>query len=198
MRQALRSRLTYANVMATVAVFIALGGASYAALKLPKNSVGSKQLKPGAVKPGDLAKNSVSSPKVANGSLHREDLAADALPVGPAGPSGEPGIPGPTQLFAAIRDGLITGTTADVQYGRGVTEVADGSPAYTVRFARSVQNCVVLAESGVGDPSGDPVFSGHFAPSVTMQSGDAQSVNVSFVDDGGSYTDTSFLIAAFC
>lgn len=42
-------RLTYANVMATVAVFLALGGAGYAAIKLPKNSVGTKQLKNGAV-----------------------------------------------------------------------------------------------------------------------------------------------------
>jgi hypothetical protein len=34
----MRPKLTYANVMATIAVFIALGGASYASLKLPKNS----------------------------------------------------------------------------------------------------------------------------------------------------------------
>src|SRR4051794_13795005 len=34
----IRSALTYANVMATVAVFLALGGGAYAALKLPKNS----------------------------------------------------------------------------------------------------------------------------------------------------------------
>ena len=45
----LRPKLTYANVMATIAVFIALGGASYAATQLPKNSVGSKQLKKNAV-----------------------------------------------------------------------------------------------------------------------------------------------------
>lgn len=45
----LRPKLTYANVMATIAVFIALGGASYAATKLPKNSVGSKQIKANAV-----------------------------------------------------------------------------------------------------------------------------------------------------
>jgi hypothetical protein len=40
-----RQRLTYANVMATLALFIALGGTSYAALTLPKNSVGSKQIR---------------------------------------------------------------------------------------------------------------------------------------------------------
>ena len=36
----LRKGLTYANVMATIAMFLALGGGAYAALKLPKNSVG--------------------------------------------------------------------------------------------------------------------------------------------------------------
>ena len=42
--RALARRLTYANVVATCALFVALGGASYAALALPANSVGTKQL----------------------------------------------------------------------------------------------------------------------------------------------------------
>lgn len=45
-----RSKLTYANVVATLALFIAIGGASaFAASKLAKNSVGTKQIKHGAV-----------------------------------------------------------------------------------------------------------------------------------------------------
>lgn len=42
-------RLTYANVVATLALFIALGGASYAAIVLPANSVGPRQLQTAAV-----------------------------------------------------------------------------------------------------------------------------------------------------
>ena len=38
----IRARLTYANIVATIALFIALGGGAYAAFKLPANSVGSK------------------------------------------------------------------------------------------------------------------------------------------------------------
>lgn len=49
MAERLRSRLTYANVMATIAVFLALGGGAYA-VALKRNSVGSKQIKPDAVK----------------------------------------------------------------------------------------------------------------------------------------------------
>lgn len=45
----IRARLSYSNVMATFAVFAVLGGVSYAATTLPKNSVGSKQIKTGAV-----------------------------------------------------------------------------------------------------------------------------------------------------
>ena len=50
-----RSGLTYANVMATVAVFLALGGGAYAAFTLPANSVGSKQLRKRAVTPSKVA-----------------------------------------------------------------------------------------------------------------------------------------------
>ncbi len=60
-------RLSYANVMATVAVFISIGGGAYAA-KLAKDSVGSKQIKANAVKSDELAKNAVTSRKVADGS----------------------------------------------------------------------------------------------------------------------------------
>ena len=40
----LRSRLTYANAMSTIAVFVALGGGAYA-VSVPRNSVGPEQLK---------------------------------------------------------------------------------------------------------------------------------------------------------
>ena len=40
-----RSHVTYANVIATLALFIALGGGAYAAIRLPKNSVTAKQIK---------------------------------------------------------------------------------------------------------------------------------------------------------
>lgn len=56
----LRNRLTYANVIATIALFVAMEGASYAATQLPKNSVGARQLKKNAVN-GEKAKTPSSS-----------------------------------------------------------------------------------------------------------------------------------------
>jgi hypothetical protein len=67
----LHSRLTYANVVASLALFIALRGVSWAAVTLPANSVGKRQLK----------NNAVTSGKVANGSLKAGDFAAGQLPA---------------------------------------------------------------------------------------------------------------------
>ena len=85
-----RKRLTYANVMATIAVFIALGGSSYAAITLKRSSVKGKH----------IAKNSVTSPKVKDASLLAADFAPGQLPApqqgaqGPPGPQGLQGAPG--------------------------------------------------------------------------------------------------------
>src|SRR5215217_859577 len=80
----IRSRLSFANVISLIALFVALGGTGYAAVKLPKNSVGGTQIK----------KNAVSSSKVKNGSLTKADFKASDLPVGAQGPKGDPGTPG--------------------------------------------------------------------------------------------------------
>lgn len=72
-----RPRLSYANVVATLALFLVLsGGTVYAATQLGKNSVKSKHIAKGAVKKQDLGKNAVSSPKVKNKSIKSQDLAA--------------------------------------------------------------------------------------------------------------------------
>ena len=68
-RKTLRERLTYANVMATIAVFIVLGGVSYAATQLPKNSVGSKQLKKNSVTEAKIKKQTITAAKIKNGTL---------------------------------------------------------------------------------------------------------------------------------
>ena len=71
----LRPKLTFANVMSVLAVFIALSGVGYAAFKLPKHSVGSRQIKAGAVTKPKLAMGAVSGSKVLNNSIGTSDLA---------------------------------------------------------------------------------------------------------------------------
>jgi hypothetical protein len=91
-------RLTYANVVATLALFVALGGSSYAAVQLGDNSVTSRNIAKGQVKASDLAKSSVTSTKVKDGSLLATDFQAGQLPAGPAGATGRPGAQGPAGL----------------------------------------------------------------------------------------------------
>ena len=85
-----------ALVIACIALGIALGGTGYATvLQVPKNSVGTAQLKAAAVTNRKLARNAVTSAKVQNRSLLRADFAPGQLPAGPAGPSGPAGPAGP-------------------------------------------------------------------------------------------------------
>jgi hypothetical protein len=90
----IKARLTFANVISLIALFVALGGTGYAAIKLPKNSVTSKTIKKGAVTNAKLGKNAVTSSKVKNGSLLKVDFAAGQLPAGAQGPQGIQGSPG--------------------------------------------------------------------------------------------------------
>jgi hypothetical protein len=87
-------RLTYSNVMATIAVFIALGGTGVAAVTLTRNSVRSQHIAKGQVKAADLGRNAVRSSKVRNGALLAEDFAPGQLPKGDKGDTGEKGDKG--------------------------------------------------------------------------------------------------------
>ena len=117
MRKRVIDRLTYANVMATVAVFVAFGGGAYA-VGLAKNSVKSKHIKDGAVKTAELGPDSVTSAKVAAGALLASDFANGELPAGargPEGPQGErgpAGVAGPTGATGSRAPRVRTATTA--------------------------------------------------------------------------------------
>src|SRR4051812_31829146 len=94
-----------------LALFIALGGTSYAAATLPANSVGSKQIKKNAVSSAKVKKNAVTSAKVKNGSLQQADFAAGQLPAGPQGAKGDTGAKGETGVAGATGANGETGAT---------------------------------------------------------------------------------------
>jgi Collagen triple helix repeat (20 copies) len=147
----LRSKLTYANVIASLALFVALGGVSWAAVTLPANSVGKRQLK----------RSAVTSEKVANGSLKKADFAAGQLPTGQRGPTGatgpagdrgdrgdtglaglkgekgdrgDTGPPGPSECDGLLCPGM------DLEHGEHVSLTIDGVPIATVAAYRA--SCV--------------------------------------------------------
>jgi cytoskeletal protein RodZ len=75
----IRSRVTYANVMSTLAVFLVLGGGAMAAVKLGKNSVGTKQLKVNAVTSAKIKDGAVTGSKVDLSTLGAVPNATDAV-----------------------------------------------------------------------------------------------------------------------
>src|SRR5947209_2655653 len=85
-----RPRLTYANVTATLGVFLGLGGGAYAvSTTLPKNSVGTEQIKDAAVTRPKIRGDAVTGRKVKNKSLTGADVVASTLGKVPAATSSD-------------------------------------------------------------------------------------------------------------
>jgi hypothetical protein len=106
----LRRHLTYANVVASLALFLALGGAAFAATQLPRNSVGTGQLKPEAVTAGKIAKKT------------RNQLRGSTGPQGPQGKTGKTGPKGATGAKGA----------QGAQGAKGATGADGTGPAFEV------------------------------------------------------------------
>jgi hypothetical protein len=150
----LRERLTYGNVMATAALFVALGGTSYA-LALPKNSVGSRELRSRSVGTSELTTGAVRSVDIKNRTISVSDIARSARKAlrgatGPAGPPGPQG-PGGITFFVAVNSGGGTTPTS-------VIATQDGLNGFQVAFPRSVEGCgysaslAAVAGGGVQQP----------------------------------------------
>jgi len=88
--RALRSKLTYANVISTLCLFMLLGGGAYAATKLPKNSVGAKQIKNGAITGKEIKKGSIDSTKLTASAI--ATLKGGKGDIGPQGIQGPQGL----------------------------------------------------------------------------------------------------------
>jgi hypothetical protein len=80
----------YANVTATLALVVALGGTSYAAIKLPANSVTSKTVKDRSLLSKDFKRGQIPAGKT-----------GPAGAAGPVGPQGAQGFPGPAGVTAS-------------------------------------------------------------------------------------------------
>jgi hypothetical protein len=100
-----------------LALFLVLtGGTAWA---LSQNSVGSREIKPKAVRGSDIANNAVTSPKVADRSLRKADFAEGQLPAGPDEPS---------QLLDKLKtvDTDTSGLNADTVDGKNADALASG------------------------------------------------------------------------
>jgi hypothetical protein len=114
-----RIRPTYANVTATLALFVSLSGGAYAAATLPANSVGPRQLKKNAVVGAKIKKNAVDGTKVRDGSVSGDDIKESSLEKVPLAAGAD---------HAAALDRVVyktAGSTAPVNGGNSATAACD-------------------------------------------------------------------------
>jgi hypothetical protein len=122
----LRGHLTYANVVSTICLFLVLGGGAAVAMTvLPKNSVGTKQLKRGAVTPAKLS------------GASKATLQGPEGPRGPEGARGQEGRRGPQGDPGEFPLTLPSGQTEKGAYGFASTRASGGgtfAPAFEVSY----------------------------------------------------------------
>jgi hypothetical protein len=100
----IRGHVSYANVVATLALFIALGGTSVAAITLSKDSVKAKQ----------IAKGAVGTSEVKDRALRARDFAKGQLPRGPMGLQGPAGVSGLTNLIVREVSKTVPATCIEI------------------------------------------------------------------------------------
>lgn len=197
-------KLNYANVVATIALFIALGGVAVAA-GLPKGSVGPKQLKKGAVTPAALRKGAVTAGKIAPKAVVAGKLGANAVLPGNLGN----GIISTNKLAdsaviaAKIKNGVVTTnkltneavTTAklgkeSVTLGKLGPEVA---PLLgTLKSGQTLRGVFDLGSTGVAGETTRDAASFQFpllnAPTVTVLKPGETTANCAGLGGGNSQT----------
>jgi hypothetical protein len=158
----LRHPPTPGLVISVVALVIALAGTSYAALSLPKNSVGSKQIKA----------NAVTGSKVKDRSLRPSDFKAGQLPAGPQGPKGDKGdkgdtgAPGTPFAFAHVNPDA----TLDAANSSGVTAFSKKTDGYyCFTLTGTPRNAVA---SGDANEGGAVFTAANLTPGAHITTGD--------------------------
>jgi hypothetical protein len=197
--------LTYANAVSTIALFVALGGTSYAALSLPRNSVGPAQIRHGAVR----------SSEIHDGQVGLRDLRQDAVDYlrypGPAtgqtGAPGERGLTGPAGAPATTMVAAVDGSTGDLLHGSSVYSVSKGPLAGTYYVAldrdalpigASGKDCIYLATLGLNGDHGTFVGPGSVTVEPSATTGFYVEVQVRTYNGAGDPADQAFQVAAFC
>jgi hypothetical protein len=181
----LRRHLTYANVVASLALFLALGGAAFAATQLPRNSVGTGQLKPEAVTAGKIAKKTRGQLKGDRGSTGPQGPTGKTGAKGAAGAKGATGAKGDT---GARGPAGADGTGPAFEAFTGAKAIGPASPpllSQALGAGAYVITADVTATNTSGEPGGIPIECTLVAGSnvsvgaATLGQGEVQTVSVS-------------------
>ena len=196
----LRSRITYANVISTLALVLAVsGGTAYAVStirardigyhavtgsKINWNAISASKVKNSSLSGRDLRDQSVRTEDVRNGSLRAEDFAAGQVPLGPKGDKGDPA----TSIFGTIAaDGKLGSHNNVVASSRGA------AGTYTATINQDVSKCAVVATLAI-DTAGIVAAQ----PNGGATPASAQQITFKTRDLGGAPTDNQFSFAVYC
>lgn len=212
MRMRPRSRLTYANLISSVALFLALGGVGYAATQLPKNSVGTPQIKKNAVTAVKIKNGSVTGEKINLSSLGtvpnathagHADTAGSADSAANAANAGKLGGVEPSGFQARVMWARVTNGGEIAAQSGGVESVSHtGTGLYLLHFPQPVdQAAIVVTGKWTGANAGKLVT---FKASPCGPGGaectslGANTVNDLFVEvlEGTTPVDQQFYVAA--
>ena len=167
-------RLTYANVLSTVAVFVALGGSAYAATQLTGGDI-----KNGSLTGRDVKNGSIESADVRDGQLRRRDFRRGTLLRGPRGRRGPAGAAGPRGASGATSRWLLINESGDIEEQSGGFTVvskpgANGQPASNPNYyvdagsslvGKGLTGTIAIQNrlDRTADGAADPAFAGDVA-----------------------------------
>jgi hypothetical protein len=192
MLRKLRCRLTYANVVSTIALALAVGGGTaYAASKIgtqniryhavtgskvATNAVTAAKVKNSALSGADIRDNSLRGADVRNGTLEAVDFAAGQLPKGD---KGDPA----TSILGIVN--ALGGLTSQ----KSLTAISGTGPTYTITTNQDVSKCAAVT-----------TLVGGTAGSVTAEptAGNAQQITFQTFGQDGNPNPRAFQFAVYC
>jgi hypothetical protein len=165
-----------------LALFVALGGSSYAAIQISGSSIKngtitSKDLKNESVKGADVDNGTLTAGDVKNGSLLAADFQSGQLPAGAQGPAGPQGPPGATTVITRRAEETVPNTQTrerDVSCLAG-ERVVGGGGGITGLGAAVVESAPI--ETDLSRPENGEVSTGWSARGING-SGAPQTLNV--------------------
>lgn len=176
----IRSRLTYANVMSSVAVFLLLGGATAIAAKKQTQKIGTAQIKASAITTGKIKNGAVNESKLAASAVTNAKLADGAV------------------TNSKLADGAVSGSklaadsvTGDKVVESTLSEVPSANSANPTAFAHVNSNGVVDAANSKGITSPNVSRPGTGTYCVTVPSFTPRGAQVTAQASGTSLTSAN-------
>jgi len=141
------------NLLALVAICLALPAGAHAAASVAKNSVVSKSIKDGAVKARDLAPGSVDGTKLTDAAVSTPKLAAGAVDS------------------SKVKDNALTGADIDESTLVLPGPAGDAVDLVSVRMPASTPAAVVSSHNGLDVSAGCESVDGAISLSISQQDG---------------------------